>query len=103
MERLAGRGLSLPRPPRGLRKRKTMNKILRRAAMAALDSPASATAVTALMPAYAAVPARNGPNAKADAATVTGRQARIPDAKPLTDALNRTGMKDFAGQLARVK
>ncbi len=80
-----------------------MNKILRRAAMAALVSAASATAVTALMPAYAAVPARNGPNAKADAAKVTGPQVRIPVGKPLNDAMKLTDMKDFAGALAKVK
>jgi len=77
-----------------------MNKLIRRAAMAALVSAASATAVTALMPAHAAVPARNGPNAKAAAA---GPQVRGPIGAPLNAAMKLVDMKDFAGALAKVK
>src|SRR5258705_11288432 len=80
-----------------------MNKLIRRAVMAALVSAASATAVSALMPAHAAVPARNGPNARAEAAKATGPQVRIPVGKPLNDAMKLVDMKDFAGALAKVR
>jgi tetratricopeptide (TPR) repeat protein len=80
-----------------------MNKLIRRAAMAALVSAASATAVTALMPAHAAVPPRTGPNAKAAAAKDAGPQVRLPVGKPLNDAMKLVDMKDFAGALAKVK
>jgi len=71
--------------------------------MAALVSAASATAVTALMPAHAAVPPRTGPNAKAAAAKDAGPQVRPPVGKPLNDAMKLVDMKDFAGALAKVK
>jgi tetratricopeptide (TPR) repeat protein len=80
-----------------------MNKLIRRAAMAALVSAASATAVTALMPAHAAVPPRTGPNAKAAAAKDAGPQVRLQVGKPLNDAMKLVDMKDFAGALAKVK
>ena len=80
-----------------------MNKLIRRAAMAALVSAASATAVTALMPAQAAVPQRTGPNAKADAAKTTGPQVRTSVGKPLNDAMKMVDVKDFAGALAKVR
>ena len=80
-----------------------MNKLIRRAAMAALVSAASATAVTALMPAWAAVPQRTGPNAKADAAKAAGPQVRVPVGKPLNDAMKLVDTKDFAGALAKVR
>src|SRR5258705_11649714 len=80
-----------------------MNKLIRRAVMAALVSAASATVVTALVPAHAAVPARNGPNARAEAAKATGPQVRIPVGKPLNDAMKLVDMKDFAGALAKAK
>jgi tetratricopeptide (TPR) repeat protein len=79
-----------------------MNKLIRRAAMAALVSAASATAVTALMPANAAVPQRTGPNAKA-AAQNAGPQVRVSVGKPLNEAMKLVDMKDFAGALAKVR
>jgi tetratricopeptide (TPR) repeat protein len=80
-----------------------MNKLIRRAAMAALVSAASATVVTAFVPANAAVPQRNGPNARAEAAKATGPQVRAPVGKPLNDAMKLVDMKDFAGALAKVR
>lgn len=80
-----------------------MNKLIRRAAMAALVSTASATAVTALMPAHAAVPQRTGPNAKADAAKTAGPQVRASVGVPLAAAMKLVDVKDFAGALAKVK
>jgi tetratricopeptide (TPR) repeat protein len=77
-----------------------MNKFIRRAAMAALVSAASATAVTALVPANAAVPQRTGPNAKAAA---QGPQVRVTIGKPLNEAMKLVDMKDFAGALAKVR
>ncbi len=77
-----------------------MNKLIRRAAMAALVSAASATAVTALMPANAAVPQ---PKGRAGAAQNAGPQVRPPIGKPLNDAMKLVDMKDFAGALAKVK
>ena len=79
-----------------------MNKLIRRAAMAALVSAASATAVTALMPANAAVPQPKGPNVRG-AAQNAGPQVRLPVGKPLNDAMKFVDMKDFAGALAKVK
>jgi len=77
-----------------------MNKLIRRAAMAALVSAASATAVTALMPANAAVPQ---PKGRAGAAQNAGPQVRPPIGKPLNDAMKLVDMKDFVGALAKVK
>jgi tetratricopeptide (TPR) repeat protein len=77
-----------------------MNKLIRRAAMAALVSAASATAVTALMPAHAAVPQPKGRGAAAQNA---GPQSRPPVGKPLNDAMKLVDMKDFVGALAKVK
>ncbi|HEX3483888.1 MAG TPA: hypothetical protein VHT51_02440 [Micropepsaceae bacterium] len=71
-----------------------MNKFIRRAAMAALVSAASVTAVTALMPAYAAAPAKK-PDPKLTVRAAVG--------KPLADAMKLVDMKDFAGALAKVK
>jgi len=79
-----------------------MNKLIRHAALAALVSAASATAIGALMPAHAAVPPRTGPNARADAKTA-GPQVRPSVGKPLNDAMKFVDMKDFAGALAKVK
>src|SRR5258708_20406750 len=77
-----------------------MNKLIRRAAMAALVSAASATAVTALMPANAAVPQ---PKGRAGAAQNAGPQVRPPIGKPLNDAMKMVDMKDFVGALAKIK
>jgi len=77
-----------------------MNKLIRRAAMAALVSAASATAVTALMPAHAAVPPPKGGRT---AAKDVGPQVRPPVGKALNDAMKFVDMKDFAGALAKVK
>src|SRR5258708_15032201 len=77
-----------------------MNKLIRRAAMAALVSAASATAVTALMPANAAVPQ---PKGRAGAAQNAGPQVRPPIGKPLNDAMKLVDMKDFVGALGKVK
>jgi tetratricopeptide (TPR) repeat protein len=77
-----------------------MNKFIRRAAMAALVSAASAIAVTALMPAHAAVPQ---PKGRAGAAQNAGPQVRLPVGKPLNDAMKLVDMKDFVGALAKVK
>jgi tetratricopeptide (TPR) repeat protein len=77
-----------------------MNKLIRRAAMAALVSAASATAVTALMPAHAAVPQ---PKGKGAPAKDVGPQVRPPVGKALNDAMKFVDMKDFAGALAKVK
>ena len=71
-----------------------MNKFIRRAAMAALVSAASVTAVTALMPAYAAAPAKK-PDPKLTVRAAVG--------KPLADAMKLVDMKDFAGALAKAK
>jgi tetratricopeptide (TPR) repeat protein len=59
--------------------------------------------VTALMPAWAAVPQRTGPNAKADAAKAAGPQVRVPVGRPLNDAMKLVDTKDFAGALAKVR
>ena len=77
-----------------------MNKLIRRAAMAALISAASATAVTALMPAHAAVPQ---PKGRAGAAQNAGPQVRPVVGTPLNAAMKLVDMKDFAGALAKVK
>ncbi len=77
-----------------------MNKLIRRAAMAALVSAASATAMTALMPANAAVPQ---PKGKAGAAQNAGPQVRPPIGTPLNAAMKLVDMKDFVGALAKVK
>ena len=74
-----------------------MNKFIRRAAMAALVSAASATAMTALMPAYAA------PAKKPDPKAPAGPTVRAPVGKPLADAMKLVDMKDFAGALLKVK
>jgi tetratricopeptide (TPR) repeat protein len=74
-----------------------MNKLIRRAAMVALVSAASATAVTALMPAHAAVPQPKR------AAKDVGPQVRGPVGVPLNAAMKFVDMKDFAGALAKVK
>src|SRR5258705_13183495 len=55
------------------------------------------------MPAYAAVPARNGPNARAEAAKTVGPQVRVPVGKPLNAAMKLVDTKDFAGALAKVR
>ena len=77
-----------------------MNKLIRRAAMAALVSAASATAMTALMPANAAVPQ---PKGRAGAAQNAGPQVRPPIGTPLNAAMKLVDMKDFVGALAKVK
>jgi tetratricopeptide (TPR) repeat protein len=69
-----------------------MNKFIRRAVMTALVSAASATAVTALVPAYAA------PAKKEEAPKV-----RPAIGKPLNDAEKLVNTKDFAGALVKVK
>ena len=71
--------------------------------MAALISAASATVVTAVMPAHAALPPRTGPGAQAAAAKQAGPQVRPPIGRPLNDAMKFVDMKDFAGALAKVK
>ena len=81
-----------------------MNRLLRRAAMAALISAASATVMIEVMPAQAALPPRTGPNARADAAKQAGgAQVRPPVGRPLNDAMKLVDMKDFAGALAKAK
>jgi len=71
-----------------------MNKFIRRAAMAALVSAASVTAITVLTPAYAAAPAKK-PDPKLTVRAVVG--------KPLADAMKLVDMKDFATALTKVK
>jgi len=76
-----------------------MKIFIRRAAMAALISAATATAVTALVPAYAA-PARNT-NAK-DAKAPAGPQVRREVGIPLQDALKLIQANDLDGALAKL-
>jgi tetratricopeptide (TPR) repeat protein len=73
-----------------------MNKFIRRAVTAALVSTASVTAVTVLMPAYAA------PAKKPDPKVPEGPKVRPVVGKPLNDAVKLVNMKDFAGALAKV-
>lgn len=98
-KRLAGRKARQACVPNAAwkEKRKTMNKSIRRAAMAALISAATATAVTAVIPAQAA-PARAAPQ-KGPAPN----QVRTVVGKPLNDAQKLTEAKDFAGALAKIK
>jgi hypothetical protein len=79
-----------------------MKTFVRRAALAALISAGTATALTAIVPANAALPPRTGPNARA-AAKDAGPQVRPAVGKPLNDAMKLVDMKDFAGALAKVK
>src|SRR5258705_13167063 len=86
-----------PDIPCGIRKRNDpMNKFIRRAVTAALVSTASVTAVTVLMPAYAA------PAKKPDPKVPEGPKVRPVVGKPLNDAVKLVNMKDFAGALAKV-
>jgi tetratricopeptide (TPR) repeat protein len=71
--------------------------------MAALISAASATVVTAVIPAHAALPPRSGPGARAEAAKQVGPQVRPPVGRPLNDAMKLVDMKDFAGALVKAK
>ena len=74
-----------------------MNKFIRRAAMAALVSTTSVTAVAMLMPAAYAAPAKK-PDPKQAGPTV-----RAAVGKPLADAMKLVDTKDFAGALLKVK
>lgn len=81
-----------------------MNRFIRRAAMAALISAASATVVTALAPAHAALPPRTGPNARAaEAAKQTGPVTRREIGVPLGDALKLINADDLDGALAKLQ
>jgi tetratricopeptide (TPR) repeat protein len=91
--------VSVPNLSRGRKKRKAMKKIIRRAVMAALVSAASATAVTALMPAQAAVPTPKGK----EAAKPAGPSVRSAIGKALNDAMKATDAKDYVTALAKVK
>ena len=73
-----------------------MNKFIRRAAMAALVSVASAVAVTALTPVYAAA-------AKKDDKKDEAPKVRAAIGKALNDAMKLVDTKDFAGALAKVQ
>jgi len=76
-----------------------MKKSIRRAVMAALISAATATAVTALVPAYAA-PARPNPR---DAKAPPGPQVRREIGIPLQDALKAIMANDFDTALAKLQ
>jgi len=80
-----------------------MNRFIRRAAMAALVSAASATVLTTIIPAQAALPPRTGPNARAAAAKQTGPQVRPAVGKPLDEAMKLVDAKDYVGALAKTK
>src|SRR5258708_37538968 len=69
-----------------------MNKFIRRAVMAALVSAASATAMTALMPAYAAAPAKKPEPPK------VRREVGVP----LSEALKLLTANDLDGAYAKL-
>jgi hypothetical protein len=94
-----GKCVSVPNLSRGRKKRKAMKKTIRRAVMAALIFAASATAVTALMPAQAAVPTPKGK----EAAKPAGPSVRSAIGKALNDAMKATDAKDYVTALAKVK
>ena len=78
-----------------------MKTFIRRAAMAALISAATATAVTALDTAYAAQRANTRPNPK-DAKAPAGPQVRREVGIPLQDALKAIMANDFDTALAKL-
>jgi len=80
-----------------------MKTFIRRAAMAALISAATATAVTAIVPADAA-PARNNARANTkDAKAPAGPQVRREIGIPLQDALKLIMANDLDGALAKLQ
>ena len=80
-----------------------MTTFIRRAAMAALISAATATAVTALDSAQAAAPARNNGRPAANAKAPAGPQVRREIGVPLQDALKAINANDLDTALAKLQ